>query len=202
MCIFYICVYVCVQLRLMMSHLISPTLNWVIIKYQERKRSGNTHLFIPSSVCQSASSSTSTPCSSAGEWWKSLIFLVSHWGLFLGLPMLLYLATSSWLLLSQAKTLYITIPGLSYHRASNLFQWFSPSFSSSFHQGLRRRGTGFTNSVGPPLLAPMVGVPQAMHSMKTMPKGSWDVRWNGFEMGNGFDQKHCLIWLIGFDLSK
>ena len=65
-----------------------------------------------------------------------------------------------------------------------------------------RRGTGFTNSVGPPLLAPMVGVPQAMHSMKTMPKGSWH-RWKHAESGAICNGEMGLRWIrSGLDLEK
>lgn len=46
------------------------------------------------------------------------------------------------------------------------------SVRQSASSSTRTPCSGLTNSVGPPLFAPIVGVPHAMHSMKTMPKGS------------------------------
>ena len=60
-----------------------------------------------------------------GRGMMALIFLVSHWGLFLGLPMLLYLATSCWLLLSQSQNII-------HNHTRGCLTIGHPTFSSGF----------------------------------------------------------------------
>mmetsp|Transcript_28480 Transcript_28480/g.90761 ORF Transcript_28480/g.90761 Transcript_28480/m.90761 type:complete len:222 (-) Transcript_28480:833-1498(-) len=66
--------------------------------------------------------------------------------------------------------------------------------------------SGFTNSTGPPLFAPMVGQPQAMHSTKTMPKGSFqegksptsDIEKSSANMGWPLGPTKKVRWRLSF----